>query len=252
MHLPCPFRPILAGLITATLTIGAVLAQSPPPAASPTATPAPAASPAPTASPAPVASPTPQTASPSTPAPAASPAPSASPTPAPTSPPAAQAPATPPVQAADPFGEPVTLEPKKVVTIKGTANWDSAFETLIDAFKALTTLLDKQAVKASGNSMIVYTSTDDTGFTFIAQIPVGQDVKGLGKNMSMGQSPEGKSLKFVHRGSYDNMDNTYEAITNHLDEKRLEAKDLFIEEYITDPLKTAEDKLVINVYVPLK
>ena len=30
------------------------------------------------------------------------------------------------------------------------------------------------------------------------------------------------------------------------------AKDTFIEEYITDPLKTAEDKLVINFYVPLK
>ena len=57
--------------------------------------------------------------------------------------------------------------------------------------------------------------------------------------MSIGKSPEGKALKFVHRGSYDNMDNTYEAITNHLDDKKLEAKDTFIEEYITDPLKTA-------------
>jgi effector-binding domain-containing protein len=70
--------------------------------------------------------------------------------------------------------------------------------------------------------------------------------------MSMGQSPEGKALKFVHRGSYDNMDNTYEAITNDLDDRKIEAKDTFIEEYTTDPLKTAEDKLVINVYVPLK
>ncbi len=66
----------------------------------------------------------------------------------------------------------------------------------------------------------------------------------------MGKSPEGKALKFVHRGSYDNMDNTYEAITNHLDDKKLEAKDTFIEEYMTDPLKTEEDNLVINVYVP--
>ncbi len=57
--------------------------------------------------------------------------------------------------------------------------------------------------------------------------------------MSIGKSPDGKALKFVHRGSYDNMDNTYEAITNHLDDKKLEAKDTFIEEYITDPLKTA-------------
>ena len=157
-----------------------------------------------------------------------------------------------PVQTADPFGLETTLEPKKVVMVKGTANWDSAFDTLIDAFKALNTLLDKQGIKPAGNSMIVYTSTDDTGFTFLAEIPVEQDPKNLPKDMSIGKSPEGKALKFVHRGSYDNMDNTYEAITNHLDDKKLEAKDTFIEEYLTDPLKTAEDKLVINVFVPLK
>jgi effector-binding domain-containing protein len=252
MHLPRAIRLILASMIAATVPIGAALAQSPAPAASPTATPAPAASP----SPVPAPSPSPTSAAAPTPAPSASPTSSASPSPAPSSPPAAaQTPATPPpaaVQNADPFGEPVTLEAKKVVTIKGNANWDAAFETLTDSFKALNTLLDKQGIKPAGNALIVYTSTDDTGFTFVAEIPVSQDVKNLGKNMSMGQSPEGKSLKFVHRGSYDNMDNTYEAITNHLDEKKLEAKDLFIEEYITDPLKTAEDKLVINVYVPLK
>jgi effector-binding domain-containing protein len=212
------------------LNPGAALAQSP------AATPAPAVS----ASPSPV--------------PSASPAPAESPATAPSPPPAAAqtpAPAA-PVQTADPFGEPITLEPKKVVIAKGNANWDSAFDTLIDSFKALTALLDKQGIKPAGNAMIVYTSTDDTGFTFLAEIPVEQDPKSLAKDMSMGKSPDGKALKFVHRGSYDNMDNTYEAITNHLDDKKLEAKDMFIEEYLTDPLKTAEDKLVINVYVPLK
>ncbi|WP_441233129.1 GyrI-like domain-containing protein [Bradyrhizobium sp. 930_D9_N1_4] len=192
-----------------------------------------------TPSPAPAAS-----ASPS-PAPSASPAPAASASPAPAATPA-------PVQTADPFGQETALEPRKVLMVKGTANWDSAFDTLIDAFKALNTLLDKQGIKHAGNSMIVYTSTDDTGFTFLAEIPVDQDPKNLPKDMSIGKSPEGKALKFVHRGSYDNMDNTYEAITNHLDDKKLEAKDTFVEEYLTDPLKTAEDKLVINVFVPLK
>ena len=223
------FRATLVALVPlAALTLaGPALAQSPTPAASP--------SPVPSATPAP---PPAETKSP------ADTPPSAAQTPAP--PPAA------PVQTADPFGEHFSLEPKKVVMLKGNANWDAAFDALIESFKALTALLDKQGVKASGNPMIVYTSTDDTGFTFIAEIPVDQDVKNLGKNMSMGNSPDGKALKFVHRGSYDNMDNTYEAITNHLDDKKLEAKDTFIEEYITDPLKTAEDKLVINVYVPLK
>ncbi|WFU25050.1 GyrI-like domain-containing protein [Bradyrhizobium sp. CB1717] len=254
-------RLALAALIPAaalSLGLSGALAQSPSPApaasASPSATspaPAPSASPSPaaSASPAPVATPSP--AASASPAPAASPSPAASASPSPTAPPAAAA--TPaPVQTADPFGLETTLEPKKVVMVKGTANWDSAFDTLIDAFKALNTLLDKQGIKHAGNSMIVYTSTDDTGFTFLAEIPVEQDPKNLPKDMSVGKSPEGKALKFVHRGSYDNMDNTYEAITNHLDDKRLEAKDTFIEEYLTDPLKTAEDKLVINVFVPLK
>jgi effector-binding domain-containing protein len=209
------------------LGLSGALAQSPPAAS----TPAPAATPSP--------------------APAATPAPAASPAPA-TPPAAAAPPAAAPVQTADPFGEQITLEQKKVVIVKGTANWDSAFDTLIDSFKALSALLEKQGIKPSGNSMIVYTSTDDTGFTYLAEIPVEQDPKNLTKDMSIGKSPDGKALKFVHRGSYDNMDNTYEAITNHLDDKKLEAKDTFIEEYMTDPLKTAEDKLVINVYVPLK
>jgi effector-binding domain-containing protein len=246
MNFPRFFRLAMVALIPiAAISSGPgdALAQSPtatPPAASTPATPAPAASATPT------------------PVPTATPAPAASPSTAPvTSPATAETPATPPpaaapVQVADPFGEQITLEPKTVVILKGNANWDSAFDTLIESFKSLTALLDKQGIKPAGNPMIVYTATDDTGFTFMAEIPVDQDPKNLTKAMSMGKSPDGKALKFVHRGSYDNMDNTYEAITNHLDDKKLEAKDTFIEEYITDPLKTAEDKLVINVYVPLK
>jgi effector-binding domain-containing protein len=247
-----PFRSAMVALVAITLGGGAALAQSPAPSASPSASPSAAPAPAASASPAPA-----ETAAPAASAtPAPSPAPVASPSVAPSPPPAAaQTPAAPPaatVQTADPFGEQLALEPKKVVMLKGTANWDAAFDTLVDAFKALTALLDKQGIKSTGNSMIVYTSTDDTGFTFLAEIPVDQEPKNLTKDMSIGKSPDGKALKFVHRGSYDNMDNTYEAITNHLDDKKLEAKDTFIEEYITDPLKTAEDKLVINVYVPLK
>jgi effector-binding domain-containing protein len=230
------FRLVMLALIpiaAISLALGNALAQSPAPSASPAA---------------PAAAETPAPAPTTTPAPAASPS---------APPAAAETPATPPpaaaqVQTADPFGQEITLESKTVVVLKGNANWDSAFDTLIDSFKALSALLDKQGIKPAGNSMIVYTSTDDTGFTYLAEVPVDQEPKNLTKAMSMGKSPDGKALKFVHRGSYDNMDNTYEAITNHLDDKKLEAKDTFIEEYITDPLTTAEDKLVINVYVPLK
>jgi effector-binding domain-containing protein len=241
------FRHAMVALVPAaaiSLGLGNVMAQTPPPPAPPAVNAPGPAAPAPSATPAP--------------APPATPGPAAGPSAAPGTPPAtAETPATPPpaaapVQTADPFGEQITLTPKTVVVMRGNANWDSAFDTLMDSFKALSALLEKQGIKPAGNSMIVYTATDDTGFTYLAEIPVEQEPKNLTKDMSIGKSPEGNALKFVHRGSYDNMDNTYEAITNHLDDKKLEAKDTFIEEYITDPLKTAEDKLVINVYVPLK
>jgi effector-binding domain-containing protein len=224
------------------LSFAPAIAQAPPTPATP---------PAPTAPP----PQTPATASPPSPAPTM---PGPAPVPATPAPPPAAAenpgvvPPAAQVQVADPFGEETTLTAKTVVIAKGTATWDAAFETLIEAFKSVTAVLDKQSIKPTGNAMIVYTSTDDSGFTFQAEYPVDQEPKNLPKNISIGKSPEGKALKFVHRGSYDNMDNTYEAITNHLDDKKLEAKDTFIEEYLTDPLKTAEDKLVINVFVPLK
>ena len=59
-------------------------------------------------------------------------------------------------------------------------------------------------------------------------------------------------LKFVHRGSYDEMNQTYEAITNFLDEKGLDAKDLLIEEYTTDLVATPREMLVVNVFVSIR
>jgi len=179
-------------------------------------------------------------------------------TPAPTppaqTPPPAAAPTTPPaVTPADPFGAEVTLAPKTFLYMKGTATWESAYETLIEAFKTINGYLEKEKITPSDKPMAIYTQTDESGFQYQAGIPIAEAPKNLPKgDLAVAKTPGGKMLQFVHRGSYDGMDTTYEAITNYLDEKRLETEDMFIEEYVTDPLKTPEDKLVVNVYVPLK
>ena len=168
-----------------------------------------------------------------------------------TPPPAASQPA--PTIAADPFGEEVTFEARTIIYMKGTATWETAFETIVEAFKTITDYMDKQKIAASDKPLAIYTQTDESGFQYQVGIPVAEAPKNPPKgDLAVAKSPTGKMLKFVHRGSYDAMDTTYEAITNHLDEKRLESEDMFIEEYVTDPIKTAEDKLVVNVYVPLK
>jgi effector-binding domain-containing protein len=170
-------------------------------------------------------------------------------------PPATAPPATAPPAATsdDPFGEEVTLVEKTIVYVAGSGMWDSAFDTIIGGFKNVYGAMAKQGLKAIGAPMTIYTATDDTGFQFQAAVPVAvAPTLPADSGITVGKSPAGKALKFVHRGSYDAMDTTYEAITNYLDEKQLEAKDLFVEQYMKDPVTTPEDDLVIEVYVPLK
>jgi effector-binding domain-containing protein len=191
-----------------------------------------------------------------TPAPAPAQTPGAPP-PSATKPDAAPAPPKPAnAEPGDPFGEDTTLTSKPIIYIKGTGNWDSAFETITGALKTLKSYAAKEGLKADGQLMTIFTSTDDTGFQYQAAIPLAEPPKNPPRSdISVGKSPEGHALKFVHHGSYDGLDNTYEAITNYLDERRLEAKDMFIEQYVTDPtdsVATNPDHLVVNVLVLIK
>ena len=161
--------------------------------------------------------------------------------------------ASPDAPATETFAEDTTLTAKPMVYIKGSGVWDSAFETISGAFKKLKAYTDKEGLKTDGLPMTVFTSTDDTGFNFEAAIPIAAAPKNPPHgDITLGQTPEGHALKFIHHGSYEELDNTYEAITNYLDEKRLEAQDLFIEEYETDPITSDGKKLTIDVLVLLK
>lgn len=168
-------------------------------------------------------------------------------------PPPAAEPSPSPLKPGDAFGLEVQLPERTMLYLKGHTNWDVAFDTLVESFKTLKAYMDKEGIKASGSAMTVYIQTDETGFSFEAAYPIAQSPANPPKgDIAVGPAPSGKALKFVHRGSYDAMDTTYEAITNYLDDKQLDAKDLFIEEYTTDPLISNQDSLVIDVFVPIK
>lgn len=171
--------------------------------------------------------------------------PAQSPSPNPASPPAADS--------AEPFGMELPLPQKTIVYLSGTGRWDSAFDTIQEALRTVSTFLERQGVKPSGDPLVIYTGADDASFQFQAAYPISEPLKNPPQgDLAMGPTPTGPAYKFVHRGSYDAMDNTYEAITNFLDEKNIEAKDMFIEEYTKDPLTVPQEDLVINVWVPTK
>jgi effector-binding domain-containing protein len=158
-----------------------------------------------------------------------------------------------PLKPGDAFGEEVMLPDRTIIYLQGHSKWDSALDALVEAFKTLTEYMDKHELKAAGPAMTIYTKTDDTGFAFRAAVPIAGAPKDPPKgDLAVGQAPSGRALKFIHRGSYDAMDSTYEAITNYLDDKGIDAKDSFIEEYTGGPLKAGDDSLMISVFVPVK
>jgi effector-binding domain-containing protein len=170
--------------------------------------------------------------------------------PAPTQP---DAPLSTPAQPTDSFAVPTTLTAQTIIYVRGQGTWDDAFATISGAFKNLKAYTDKAGLKVDGLPMTIFTSTDDNGFDYEAALPITEQPKVAPRgDVNIGQSPEGQALKFVHHGSYDDLDDTYEAITNYLDDKRLEAKDMFIEQYVTDPTSSDGKNLTVNVFVLLK
>ena len=175
--------------------------------------------------------------------------------PAPDGPPPPPAPkAATPAPAKESFGVDVTLTAKTIIYIKGNGSWDSALETLQDAFKSVYAFIDKQGIQRAGPPMTIYTEFDDTNFQFQAAVPIAEAPKDPPKgDIAVGQTPAGKALRFAYKGSFHQMEDTiYNAIPEYLDEKQLDTSGTFIEEYQTDPVTTPEDKFDIQIFVLLK
>ena len=59
-------------------------------------------------------------------------------------------------------------------------------------------------------------------------------------------------MRFEHRGAYDDIDATYDAITAYVDEKGVDALETFIEEYPNDLTSSEDPNTVVLIDVMLK
>jgi len=197
------------------------------PAASPSAAPAPsAATPAPTATPTPAAASSAPAPSPGAPPPAAPPSPVASPSPAPSA-----------------------------TSGDSGSMGDEVYSAIIGAIATVRAEIAKAGLKPIDHPIAIFLEADDSGFKFRAAVPIAAAPDGktqLSDAVKIGETPVGKAMRFEHRGAYDDIDGTYEAITAYLDEKGVDAQDVFVEEYLND-IKSPEDpNLQVDIYVLLK
>lgn len=209
-----------------------------------TTTPAPAASTSPvTAPPAPIA---PHAAPPASAAPAAA-APNAS------GPNGSEPEQGSPGVPSEATAETIDVASRPTAMLAGKATWDGGFASIKDSVAKIKAALDKAGLKAAGPPFSVFTETDDSGFSYEAMVPLAaKPAVAFSGDVKLGSSPSGKAIKFQHRGPYDDIDSTYDLITAYLDEKSLEARDFFIEEYLTELTSAEDPNLAVDIYVFIK
>jgi effector-binding domain-containing protein len=149
----------------------------------------------------------------------------------------------------------VQLAARPAAVISGTAEWEEGFDTITKSFNALRAAMDKAGLKPGGKPITVFVETDDQGFKYQAMIPLAAPAPAgvtLAAPATIGETPAGRTMRFEHRSAYDDIDSTYEAITAYLDEKGIEAKPMFVEEYLTDPKSVDDGDLQVDIYVFVK
>ncbi|MGL4287618.1 MAG: GyrI-like domain-containing protein, partial [Phreatobacter sp.] len=217
--------------------------------------PQPATPPAPSGPPA-AAAPVQETPAVPAPPPVATPAPqpSAPGTPPPETPPATAQ--TPPARPADVvesagFGDEVTLTARPALVLSGRATWDDLYGTFRRTLEQLNGLARAQGVVAAGPPMIRFVSSTDEQADYEAILPVVTLSQAPERYLPArpGTTPAGQAYRFVHFGGYDTMEQTYDEITNFLDERSIQAEDSFVEEYVRDPETTSEVDLATFIYV---
>ena len=137
--------------------------------------------------------------------------------------------------------------------LRGQARWDDGYGALAQAFATLREQSQRLGVKETGYPLAVFVETDDQGFKYEAELPVdslpAQRPADLAAELRFGATPEGRAIRFVHRGAYDEIDSTYEAVSAYVDVKGFEVKDTLIEEYIEMGQDSSDMAIEVHIFV---
>lgn len=127
-----------------------------------------------------------------------------------------------------------------------------AFEKDYGAIMAFVN--SNEGINIAGPPFAVTTSHTDTSWTFEAGMPIAGefDSAELPENIEIGTLHEGKVVKAVYTGSYDEMHSVYEKIIKFIDSHGFDIAGRSWEQYMTDPEKVAPDENVTHIFFPIK
>lgn len=144
---------------------------------------------------------------------------------------------------------------RPALVIEGKSEWAEGHTAIANAFQRLRAETQRAGLKAAGRPLAVFVFTDDMGFRFQGMLPIEEPAPPapqLGAEFAIGKTPGGRAVKFEHRGAYDEIDATYDAVTAWLDDRNLVAQDFFVEEWLNDVASSSDVDAAVDLYVFLR
>jgi effector-binding domain-containing protein len=143
-------------------------------------------------------------------------------------------------------------QPMIFVRRKSTMAPEAISKAMAEAFGALGAFIGQNHVAVAGPPLTIYRDYTEAGMTMDVGFPVGDaSVKAAGE-IQVGETPSGKALKAVHRGPYDRLHETYDALGKEMQETGIPTPTYSWEVYLNEPGTTADADLVTEIFMPVK
>ena len=151
-------------------------------------------------------------------------------------------------------GDAVTLAPRAIYFVSASSGPDgeSAKAVLTEAYGKLGKYLGDNGLTMQGAPLTITTSYDKSGWKFDAAIPVDRNNAATRDDIQSGATYGGPAVQFIHVGPYDKLGDTITKAYAWLSVQGYKAKGRLIEDYISDPGKTAPEQLQTKVTIPVE
>ncbi len=147
-----------------------------------------------------------------------------------------------------------TLAEKSYAVEVSTSKKTTEISPIIaSAYGAIVNYITAKGIVMTGSPKIVNLKNTDIIYEFLAVIPVENNKKidSEGKIKAF-STYQGKAIKYIHKGSYENFVKSYSVIDAYLQQNNFEKAGNSWEDFVTDPGTTSEDLLITHIYQPIK
>ncbi len=133
--------------------------------------------------------------------------------------------------------------------------------TMGKAFEAIHHFTQSRQLQFAGPPRAIYTGYGAEGTEFTVAVPIAAaPASDTGESeVTVGEIPGAQALRFIHKGPYPKLMETYQQITEWMKDQGMLKSDAdwakympMWEEYMNDPDSTPEEELITHIYVPVR